>query len=106
VRGKRLSGDSVSRVGRVGEPGQTLFLESSTLTPLLKRLEASGYVIRHRDPSDERQVRVRLTNAGRALHERARDIPRCILQATALSRGSAQTQTRDRDCAAKSAGSG
>jgi DNA-binding MarR family transcriptional regulator len=69
----------------VGELGETLFLESSTLTPLLKRLEAVDYLTRSRDPSDERQVRVRLTNAGRALQRKARDIPRCILEATGLS---------------------
>jgi len=69
----------------VGELGETLFLESSTLTPLLKRLEAMGLLDRSRDPSDERQVRVRLTNAGRALQKKARDIPRCILEATGLS---------------------
>jgi DNA-binding MarR family transcriptional regulator len=69
----------------VGELGETLFLESSTLTPLLKRLEATDYLSRSRDPSDERQVRVRLTNAGRALHRKARGIPPCILEATGLS---------------------
>jgi DNA-binding MarR family transcriptional regulator len=69
----------------VGELGEPLFLESSTLTPLLKRLEATGYVARSRDPSDERQVRIRLTNQGRALHRKAREIPRCILEATGLS---------------------
>jgi MarR family transcriptional regulator, organic hydroperoxide resistance regulator len=69
----------------VGELGEALFLESSTLTPLLKRLEAIGYLARSRDPSDERQVRVRLTTAGRALHRKARDIPRCISKATGLS---------------------
>jgi MarR family transcriptional regulator, organic hydroperoxide resistance regulator len=69
----------------VGELGETLFLESSTLTPLLKRLESMDYLTRNRDPSDERQVRVRLTNAGRALHRKARDIPRCILEASGLS---------------------
>src|ERR1700747_908984 len=69
----------------VGELGETLFLESSTLTPLLKRLEALGLLDRSRDPSDERQVRVRLTNAGRALQKKARNIPRCILEATGLS---------------------
>ena len=46
----------------VGSLGEKLFLESSTLTPLLKRLEALGYVKRTRDPVDERQVRVRLTD--------------------------------------------
>ena len=69
----------------VGELGETLFLESNTLTPLLKRLEAIGLLDRSRDPSDERQVRVRLTNAGRALQKKARNIPRCILEATGLS---------------------
>ena len=69
----------------VGELGETLFLESSTLTPLLKRLEAIGYLTRSRDLSDERQVRVQLTSAGRALQKKARDIPGCILEATGLS---------------------
>jgi DNA-binding MarR family transcriptional regulator len=52
--------------------GDRLFLESSTLTPLLKRLEAAGYVRRVRCTADERQVRIRLTEAGKALQERAR----------------------------------
>jgi DNA-binding MarR family transcriptional regulator len=69
----------------VGDLGETLFLESSTLTPLLKRLEASGYLTRSRDSRDERQVRVRLTRAGRTLQAKAQDIPRCILEATGLS---------------------
>lgn len=51
----------------VSEIGELLFLESNTLTPLLKRLEAAGLVSRQRDPADERQVRVRLTDTGRAL---------------------------------------
>jgi DNA-binding MarR family transcriptional regulator len=69
----------------VGDLGETLFLESSTLTPLLKRLEGVGYVTRERDPADERQVRVRLTRAGTALRAKARDIPVCVLQRTGLS---------------------
>jgi DNA-binding MarR family transcriptional regulator len=69
----------------VGSLGETLFLESSTLTPLLKRLEGVGYIVRSRDPSDERQVRVRLTKAGAALRAKARDVPACILEATGLS---------------------
>jgi DNA-binding MarR family transcriptional regulator len=48
-----------------------LFLESNTLTPILKKLEAMGYVNRARDAADERQVRVGLTPAGRALRESA-----------------------------------
>ncbi|MDI9682476.1 MarR family winged helix-turn-helix transcriptional regulator, partial [Burkholderia cenocepacia] len=45
----------------VGQLGEKLFLESNTLTPILKKLEAMGYLERHRDPSDERQVLVSLT---------------------------------------------
>jgi DNA-binding MarR family transcriptional regulator len=51
--------------------GEKLFLESNTLTPILKKLEATGYLRRERDPSDERQVRVTLTDAGRRLREKA-----------------------------------
>ncbi|MBO0754284.1 MAG: MarR family transcriptional regulator [Bradyrhizobiaceae bacterium] len=69
----------------VGELGEKLFLESSTLTPLLKRLEATGNLSRSRDPSDERQVRVRLTKTGDALRAKAREVPNCILEATGLS---------------------
>ena len=50
--------------------GEKLFLESNTLTPILKKLEAMGYVRRQRDPADERQVRVGLTGAGRKLREK------------------------------------
>jgi DNA-binding MarR family transcriptional regulator len=70
----------------VGSLGDQLHLESNTLTPLLKRLEAAGYVARQRDPKDERQVRVRLTEKGAALRAKARDVPRCILEATGLPR--------------------
>ncbi|OCP04390.1 MULTISPECIES: MarR family transcriptional regulator [unclassified Ensifer] len=51
----------------VGLLGEKLFLESNTLTPILKKLEADGYLQRRRDPADERQVRLTLTTAGRAL---------------------------------------
>lgn len=54
----------------VSQLGEKLLLESSTLTPLLKRLEAMGYVRRQRDPSDERQVLLSLTDIGRNLHLR------------------------------------
>ena len=50
--------------------GEKLFLESNTLTPILKKLEELGYVRRRRDPDDERQVMVSLTEAGRGLRER------------------------------------
>ena len=54
----------------VGGLGDKLFLDSSTLTPLLKRMEAMGHLTRQRDPQDERQVRVRLTPQGRSLREK------------------------------------
>jgi DNA-binding MarR family transcriptional regulator len=59
----------------VSRIGDRLFLGSSTLTPLLKRLEATGLLRRQRDTADERQVRVQLTEAGRALHNQVRRLP-------------------------------
>jgi DNA-binding MarR family transcriptional regulator len=50
--------------------GEKLFLESNTLTPILKKLEGMGYLRRQRDPADERQVLVSLTDAGRQLREK------------------------------------
>lgn len=54
----------------VGSLGEKMFLESNTLTPLLKKLEAMGYVERRRDTEDERLVRVTLTKSGRQLREK------------------------------------
>lgn len=65
----------------VNEIGARLFLESSTLTPLLKRLEGAGLLTRTRAAEDERQVLVTLSAAGRKLRTKARDIPGCMLQA-------------------------
>lgn len=59
--------------------GERLFLDSGTLTPLLKRLEASAFIARTRDAADERQVRITLTKEGRALKKKAQDIPRQML---------------------------
>lgn len=64
--------------------GEKMYLESSTLTPLLKRLESNGLVTRRRDPEDERSVRINLTAEGIALREQAEEVPACILQATGL----------------------
>ena len=50
--------------------GEKLFLESNTLTPILKKLEGMGYLRRQRDPADERQVLVSLTDSGRRLREK------------------------------------
>ncbi len=59
----------------VREIAAELRLDSATLSPLLKRLEASGYVRRQRSTADERQLEVSLTTAGRALRDRARAVP-------------------------------
>ncbi|GLS86046.1 MarR family transcriptional regulator [Cypionkella aquatica] len=69
----------------VGQLGAALQLESNTLTPLLKRMEAQGLVVRARDTRDERQVRVTLSAAGREMQARAADIPRCILEKSGLT---------------------
>ncbi len=62
--------------------GARLYLDSGTLTPLLKRLEKAGFLTRERNEEDERQVLIRLTQEGRALKKRAMDIPRKIIAAT------------------------
>ena len=66
----------------VSELGERLYLDSGTLTPLLKRLEASGYISRVRDANDERRVNITLTPSGRKLKTRAAKIPGCILSAS------------------------
>ncbi|MES2317642.1 MAG: MarR family transcriptional regulator [Pseudomonadota bacterium] len=66
----------------VKEIGARLFLDSGTLTPLLKRLEANGLVSRNRDPHDERQVRIVLSPQGRALRTLAAHIPEQVLCAS------------------------
>ncbi|GAA5217477.1 MarR family winged helix-turn-helix transcriptional regulator [Streptomyces thinghirensis] len=64
--------------------GEHLRLDSGTLSPLLKRLEAAGLVHRERSARDERSVEVRLTGEGVALRERALEVPRRIAAATGL----------------------
>lgn len=66
----------------VGGIGEKLFLESSTLTPLLKRLEAAGFIKRIRSKEDERQVLIQLTSEGKTLKKKAATVPPCILDAT------------------------
>ncbi|MGW2938869.1 MarR family winged helix-turn-helix transcriptional regulator [Streptomyces sp. NPDC001156] len=73
--------DSIS----VRDLGQALQLESSTLSPLLKRLESSGLLHRERRPEDERSVAIRLTDAGARLQEKARDVPLAIGDAMGLT---------------------
>ena len=62
--------------------GERLYLDSGTLTPLLKRLEAAGLLTRQRASADERRVLISLTAAGAALREHAARIPGCLMQAT------------------------
>lgn len=68
----------------VGELGQALHLDSGTLTPLLKRLQAAGWVERSRSSEDERRVEVRPTAAGFALREQVIEIPQSVARATTL----------------------
>ena len=69
----------------VKEIGERLFLDSGTLTPLLKRMETAGLVKRTRSTEDERQVIVALTAQGEALKEKARSLPLSILAASECS---------------------
>ena len=69
----------------VSELGDRLFLDSGTLTPLLKRLESANLIARIRDVQDERRVHITLTAAGRALKTQAASIPDCILKASQCS---------------------
>ena|SRR5688572_10845500 len=69
----------------VSELGQRLSLDSGTLTPLLKRLEAAGLISRLRDVQDERRVHIHLTAAGRKLKARAAKVPACVLAASQCS---------------------
>ncbi|MDU5782394.1 MAG: MarR family transcriptional regulator [Pantoea sp.] len=67
----------------VSEIGEQLFLDSATLTPLLKRLESAGLINRQRSRQDERQVVVTLTEQGRELQSQASAIPESVQCATA-----------------------
>lgn len=70
--------------------GERLFLDSGTITPLIKRLEARGLVTRRRDEDDERQVRIRLTAEGKALKDKAESVPLAAMKGTGLSDGAAE----------------
>src|ERR1700760_4581637 len=67
--------------------GERLFLDSGTLTPLLKRLQATDLIKRTRSTEDERQVLIELTRDGHALREKAKAVPQSILAASACSVG-------------------
>ena len=65
----------------VSELGERLFLDSGTLTPLLKRLQHAGLLQRQRSAADERRVQLVLSSAGQALREQAKLVPQCVLEA-------------------------
>ncbi|SEH81570.1 MarR family transcriptional regulator [Tardiphaga sp. OK245] len=69
----------------VKDIGERLFLDSGTLTPLLKRLEAAGLIKRTRSIEDERQMLIALTAQGQALREKAKAVPQGILAASACT---------------------
>lgn len=69
----------------VGEISNRLLTDPGSLTPLLKRLESEGLLKRTRSREDERVVLVQLTDKGHALHEDAKRVPQCILQASGRS---------------------
>ena len=62
--------------------GERLFLDSGTLTPLLKRMEAAKLLVRARSSEDERRVQIALTPAGRKLQAQAATVPACVVSAT------------------------
>lgn len=81
---------------RVSELGETLHLESNTLTPLIKRLEAAGLVTRTRDKQDERVVRLSLTASRAALAETALGcVPAAVLKATGRDRASLESLNKE-----------
>jgi MarR family transcriptional regulator, organic hydroperoxide resistance regulator len=68
----------------VKQLGDRLFLDSGTLTPLLKRMESANLITRERLSADERKVLIRLTEAGKALKHRACNIPPALLERSGL----------------------
>ena len=75
----------------VKELGKTLFLDSSTLTPLLKRLDAAGLITRTRNPRDEREVLIHLTQKANELRTNAADVGRCIEEAVGMDAETVRT---------------
>jgi DNA-binding MarR family transcriptional regulator len=68
----------------VGQRGERLRLDSGTLTPVLKRLEAAGHVVRRRDQADERRVLLDVTDAGWELREKVGDVPERLITSMGL----------------------
>ena len=78
----------------VRDLGKRLYLDSGTLTPVLKHLEAEGYITRRRCPSDERVLLVTITKEGLALRDKAADIPTTMAQCVKLDDEEAATLYR------------
>ena len=76
------------------ELGKRLYLDSGTLTPLLKRLEGKGFLNRRRDPSDERSLLVNITEKGEALREQAINVPCRMAEHSVLTDEEAETLYR------------
>ena len=75
-------------IARSRSSREALYLESNTLSiPLLKRLEGLGHIVRTRDPDDERQVRVRLTDQGPSVRADAAHLAACVQEALGMSEG-------------------
>lgn len=74
----------------VKELGEKLYLDSGTLTPLLKKLELKGYVTRERSSKDERNLIVKITESGEALKEEAVDIPEKVGSCVCIDKDKAQ----------------
>jgi len=81
----------------VSDIGERLHLDSATLTPLLKRLQATGLLDRERSAEDERQVVISLTAEGRALKKRAGAVPEAVLCATGCAPDELHALKRDLD---------
>lgn len=75
----------------VGELGKKLYLDNGTLTPLLKKMQEKGYLVRQRSHEDERIVLVTLTEKGSQLREEVKDIPAKINKALDLTADETQT---------------
>ena len=79
----------------VGEVSTRLLADPGSLTPLLKRLEVEGMIRRTRSQEDQRVVHLHLTQQGKALHEKAKSIPQCILAASGISLEQLQHMQKD-----------
>ena len=80
---------------RVGELGERLGLDSGTLTPLAKRLQMLGLIVRKRSAVDERQVEISLTAEGKKMRAQAEPIPMCVMQLTGCQLPQLESLTRE-----------